>query len=344
MQVDNNKCDKCQKRFSNKSNLNAHKRKNNECADKELLNNKDVTKCKYCGRSYANINKHVCKKRENLEQMNKIMLLEEKNQELMDKDSGSKEHMKTLEVKVKLLEQELNIFKKMFEEKDSLVTKIALQPKTNTTTSTMYNNLSVFDVEEITRRLNERMETVEYTDLLEGQKSLAKIVGPCLNTEDGKSMYMCSDPSRYVFCMKSADGEIMRDQGGSKIVNLTSCIVVPKAKDKLYTELKELYLKPDMRSLKRELIELDDKIKSMKSTLMGVNEKQREYGEYVRYLEILIEEYERKMLKYIEYEKAGYKDDDDYCGEESSITESVVDIDEVSKNSQVFLKSLIHGR
>jgi DNA-binding MltR family transcriptional regulator len=93
-------------------------------------------------------------------------VIKKMKEELEEKEN----QIRFLDTKTLLLEQELNIFKKMFEEKDSLVTKIALQPKTNTTTSTtttMYNNLSVFDVEEITRRLNERMETVEYTDLLE---------------------------------------------------------------------------------------------------------------------------------------------------------------------------------
>jgi hypothetical protein len=141
--------------FSSQSNLNTHKRKNLKCG--KLQKEKNLPCCEYCGVNYTVMNKHVCKN------MNVIKKMKE---ELEEKEN----QIRFLDTKTLLLEQELNIFKKMFEEKDSLVTKIALQPKTNTTTSTtttMYNNLSVFDVEEITRRLNERMETVEYTDLLE---------------------------------------------------------------------------------------------------------------------------------------------------------------------------------
>jgi hypothetical protein len=325
-----NECKCCHKVFASHSNLKKHERRN-QCGG-EL----EPTSCTFCGVNYKILSKHVCKK--------KMTAIENMKEELDEKEN----QIRLLNTKTLLLEQELSIFKKMFEEKDSVVTKLALQPKmstntntTNTTTTTMYNNLSVFDVEEITRRLEEKMETVEYSDLLEGQKSLAKIVGPCLKNEDGKSMYICSDPSRFVFCTKNSSGEILRDQGGTKILNLTNGIVVPKAKDKLYSELRIIYAKPNMKVLKQELIELEEKIKSREGTLKGMNERQKDYGEFVRYLKVLKEDYEERMREYINYEREGYKEEDDYCDEETNITESVVDIDDVVKNSKGFLKCLI---
>jgi len=249
MEKEINKCERCHKVFSTKGNLNSHKRTNTKCLKLygDMLAIESGSKvCKYCDKRFTKINIHKCKNEWKYKNDELQVILQKLKEELeiLKNEKENFERMKNEEVK--LLEQEVSIFKKMFEEKDSVVTKLALQPKmstntntnTNTTntTTTMYNNLSVFDVEEITRRLEEKMETVEYSDLLEGQKSLAKIVGPCLKNEDGKSMYICSDPSRFVFCTKNSSGEILRDQGGAKILNLTNGIVVPKAKDKLYSE------------------------------------------------------------------------------------------------------------
>jgi hypothetical protein len=87
---------------------------------------------------------------------------------------------------------------KVYEVEQESLLKIAMQPKT-TTNNNIYNNLSVFDKDILTERLNMSLQNITPEQLYEGQKSVAKILAPCLDNGDGTKMISCSDKSRGIF-------------------------------------------------------------------------------------------------------------------------------------------------
>ena len=101
--------------------------------------------------------------------------------------------------------------------------KKAIDRPTTVTNTTTNNNLNItssidFDNLDIIRDAIENGLNVNH--VVDGQKGLAQfLVDTILTDEDGKLLYVCTDPSRQIFKYKNGAGEIKKDVEARKLTN-----------------------------------------------------------------------------------------------------------------------------
>jgi len=238
-------CEYCKNTYSSKSSLNNHQKTTKKCLEiqKSLNKKTDILEfsCKYCDKKFTskqNIKKHeiFC----NIKKIDKIEDLTDKYdfkiEELKDKyefeitelkllNKKQAEEIQNLRETVAGLQGELRGTNKANEH----VYEIAKQPKNNNitnnnssnTTNTKTLNISTsLDFKNINKVKEIIDERYDINHILSGQKGCAQFAAQYLLVdENGKYVYLCTDPSRNTFKFKNEIGEIEKDLEAKKLTN-----------------------------------------------------------------------------------------------------------------------------
>ncbi len=235
-------CEYCNNSYASKSSLNNHQKTTKKCLEIQKNLNKVIQsveyRCKFCDKKLTtkqNIKNHETncdiKKSEELklqkEQHEKeIQKHIDKNKKL---DILNKEYLAEIQKLREIiagLQGELKTANKTAE----CVYEIAKQPKhitngTNTTNTNNSNNktlnitnhLDFKNIDKIKEIIDEKYDINHF---LSGQKGCAQFAAQHLLIDDnGKYVYLCSDPSRYSFRYKNEHGEIEKDLEAKKLTN-----------------------------------------------------------------------------------------------------------------------------
>ena len=220
-------CDFCKRTFSSKSNLLNHQKTTKYCIE---MQGKQPTyfECEFCNKkftSHQNQIEHSCKERE---RENNI-----KQQKEFEHNIKNKYELKIKELEYLIINRDERIkgFESIINEKNEYIAKIearldkfettvvtlASEPKTTKTTNNVVlnNNTLNLSKEHVTKVLEEHF-TKEVA--AGGQKRLAEMVyEKMLKGPDGKSSYVCVDPSRQTFEFTNNDGDVERDVKAKKL-------------------------------------------------------------------------------------------------------------------------------
>ena len=224
-------CNYCKKIFSNKSSLNNHQKTARYCLKIQNKESYESFSCKYCCKIFTTkdiLLKHLqrCKYKElnEKEELKKLVIIEELQQELIKKDKEL-QYQKTT---VKELQQELiekdkenSLLKGQLiycKGDHEFIKEIAKQPNINTINN--LNITSVIDFNNLDKIKDIIQENFNIQYIIDGQKGLARFVtDKLLKDENGKLNYLCTDPSRQVFKFKDKLGEIKKDVEAKKLTN-----------------------------------------------------------------------------------------------------------------------------
>jgi len=223
-----NRCEYCKKDYTTKGNIVKHQRTAKYCLEiQEKIHGENSDKielrtfnCEYCTKKFSqksHLSRHIplCIEKykfeieklmkNNTDQENEIAKLKSENDELRD------------ELKTIAYETELRILRERDERSMATVEEIAKQPKIQNN-----NNNKIL----ITTPLDLSKESIQtaiqsafsHDHLTLGQKGVAQFAyNNILKDENGKLMYVCTDPSRQIFQYKSGDGKIQKDVRATKL-------------------------------------------------------------------------------------------------------------------------------
>jgi hypothetical protein len=245
-------CEFCKKTFSSIGILNRHKRTSKKCNNNE--ERIDLPQCKYCHKSFAQLDRHKCK----VEQK----LIEKLNRELNDKTDIIISHeflIIELQEKVEFLKTALMNAQK--------------EPRTVNITNNI--TLNIIDFKEIEKRLHKTLKDKTYKDLLGGIEPYMDIIASSFNTRDS-TYYNCTDHSRQVFAFKDEKGNIKKEYNGETIFQVEDK-VKPVALQKLTDRFNYWKNTPEETTLKEEMKEMEEKIYYMRSHQKGHKPSTSEY-------------------------------------------------------------------
>lgn len=256
VEMDTFKCTHCSKTFSGKSNLTRHQRKSKYCLEIQAALNvetkNELQPCEYCNIDFNpnTMKRHLltCKaKTQNSIKMyedtiqdykTKLDVAENKiksyctlyDEQLRTLSDTHAEELRSLSAKheeqISRLKRDLYIAQgkiEVMEGDHECVLKMASQAKV--TNNTKILALGTLDLSK------ERLESIiqeklTYNHGVDGQKGIAAFVDEnLLIDEDGKSNYLCTDPSRKVFKYKDEEGKECKD---IEARNLTKSLVDAK--------------------------------------------------------------------------------------------------------------------
>ena len=229
-------CNFCNKMFSSKSSLSTHQKTTKYCLKIQGKTQLSNFCCEHCNKDFTSkqqliMHLNSCKDKEFFEKLENY-----KNEyELKLKKNYEEELLKQkqyFENKIKIKDNEINILKQkiaelngcLFTLKDDheTVKEIAKQP-TNTINNTNNNILNIttsidFDNIEKIKDVIDNDLNVDY--ICNGQKGIARFIkDKFLKDENGKLIYVCTDPSRQIFKYKDITGEIKKDIEAKKLTN-----------------------------------------------------------------------------------------------------------------------------
>ena len=238
-------CEFCNKIFSSKSSLNNHQKTTKYCLKLQgKLEEEGNFICDYCKKTFTvktNLISHhgICKEKEFNDNFKK------REEELQKEFNKEKEELQKEINELKQKVAELN--GRLFTLKDDheLIKEIAKQPKTttNNTTNNTLNITTCLDFNNIDKIKNVIENDFDIDYAVRGQKGLAHFVNEKLLKDDnGKLIYICTDPSRQIFKYKDDKGEIRKDVEAKK---LTNYIVDGGIKIKTTNVSKEWYTNDD---------------------------------------------------------------------------------------------------
>jgi hypothetical protein len=218
------KCKYCNKILSSKQSLEIHIKK---C---EIVEEEENFDCGYCLKTLSS--KQNLLNHENICLEKKDHELKLKDDELKVKEKDLQEKNETI-IKLKLeLKIENDNFKQQIEDyKDQIKelqqtiermgTRAIDKPTTtnnNTTTNNTLNITSSIDFKDISKIKNIINDDFNLNYALCGQKGLARFVtDKFLTDNDGKLIYICTDPSRQIFKYKDSEGFIKKDVEAKKL-------------------------------------------------------------------------------------------------------------------------------
>jgi hypothetical protein len=272
-------CEFCNKEFKNNKTLNAHK-KNVICNSLEKTKEQRF-KCEKCNKilsSKQRLNTHssICNSTP-LE----VMLLQEKNKNLMNQNVEYKNQIKDLQDKLeKLASQAIN--------------RPTTTNNSNTTNTNNIMNLAPLDMNVLTEKLKTVInENMTEQHLLEGQEGIAKLIASCFTLEDGRKLITCTDTSRGIWKSKDNNGNILKDVKANNIAKTVQPLAVSKADVLIDLDGKKrnkIYELRDIEKRKKERLELDEKDKS---TMKGMKPGSGHYRMYEERLRKRSEESEK---------------------------------------------------
>ena len=224
-------CNFCNKTFTSKSALNNHQKTAKYC-----LKIQGVSKiinefiCEYCNKEFMTkqhlLNHHnICKEKEfhiklkdEKEYLQKEFIKEKKYLQKEFENKLKKKEEENIELKQKIAELNGRLY--TLKDDHELIKEIAKQPK-NTTTTTNNNTLNIttsLDFDNIDRIKDVIENDFNINYAINGQKGIANFVkDKLLKDDNGKPLYICTDPSRQIFKYKDSTGEIKKDVEAKKL-------------------------------------------------------------------------------------------------------------------------------
>jgi len=218
-------CSYCKNTFGTKYALVSHQKNAKYCLliqEKQAVSiDSELLTCEYCNKNFSSptftrhLNTCKIKDKKYIEELEYKLI--ELKKEIIELKSALTE-----------LKTENTIYKELAKHSQSTVEEIAKQTKhtTNTTNNNtqnnVYNNMKPLDInkENFFKIIQESYNKAYFLD---GQKGVAKfVVEKLLKDEDGKLMYVCTDPSRSIYRFKGQDGSIEKDV---KAYKLTNCLL-----------------------------------------------------------------------------------------------------------------------
>jgi len=213
-------CEYCKTSFKSLSSLNYHIKNAKYClliqgknTDK-TVKQKDFT-CNFC-------NKILCSKR-NLN--NHVESCEKDFKNILKYETRIKELEKQLQIQKESYIEQIEIYKNqnliLQQTIERLSTKAIEKP--TTTNNTINNNLNItttidFDDIDKIKYIIEEDFNINYA--VDGQKGIANFLADkFLKDENGNLIYICTDPSRYVFKYRDSSGEFKKDLEAKKLTN-----------------------------------------------------------------------------------------------------------------------------
>jgi hypothetical protein len=196
-------CEFCNSELKSKSSLNAHKKKAKYCVEAQQKLKGSVVKMKTEVYTCEGCEKEVTTSHASRHRKTCVSL----------RISSEKE---TLIRENQILKAKLSIYEKLAEKDSNRIFEIAKQPRVQTTNKTKIT-LTPLDLSE--SRLRPLVEA-KFTrnHLLEGQKGVAKFtVDHILKDDQGKLMYVCTDPSRHSYKFLAENGEEIKDIKSRKL-------------------------------------------------------------------------------------------------------------------------------
>jgi hypothetical protein len=224
-------CDYCNNTFSSKQYLELHSKK---C---EIILEKEEYKCEYClkiisSKQMLENHKNNCNVKKMKEEQEKKEIILKKDIELKEKDTiitrlktQNKNYKYQLEKQSENYKEQIkkheDQIKDLQDKLERIANKAVDKPTTtNNTTNNILNISSVLDFNDINKAKNIIENNLKINDIIYGQKSIALFVKDNLLTdEDGNPIYVCTDPSRFIFKFKNKVGEISRDPEAKKLTD-----------------------------------------------------------------------------------------------------------------------------
>ena len=337
-------CEFCKSKLKTVSSLNYHKKNNKKCLEiqNQILEEVDsaLVKCEYCNKNFSSSKKNrhleICKeKQKKTIDENKRLKIE--NQEL--KDYIIKLELKEYIIK---LETENNIYKKDRE----TINDIAKQPKTNNTTNTIINNLSVYEDKLITDRFIMALDNIKPADFYDGQQAIGRILAPCLQNDDGTKMITCSDYSRGIFVKKDKHGNLNKDIKCRNLAELIEPIASTKADELIKKDHLKRNKSHSLKILEDQIRKRDYDIQNIEETMLGL---QKNSDILIYYKKLIIskqkdnkkDKEELKNLRDSGLEEILETDKEEiYNTYDPKLLEAADDIKEMKKDSTKFSKTL----
>ncbi len=228
-------CEYCNKILSTKQNLYNHQL---TCIDKK---NKEIEELKEQLKELENLkNLKIINERtesqleelkEQLKELEKLKNLKIINEtiesQLVDYKNQIKEleKLKNLKIINETIESQLEDYKKQNTELQKTIERLSLRAidKPTTTNNTVNNTLNIsgsIDFNNIDRIKDKINEDYNINYAVNGQRGIAQfLVDKVLTDDNGKLIYICTDPSRHIFKYKDNDGEIKKDVEAKKLTN-----------------------------------------------------------------------------------------------------------------------------
>ncbi len=231
------KCNYCNTMLGNKSSLKLHQNTAKYCLKIQLDNNekKEFFNCDYCLKKLStkqNLQIHLksCKviKKDNVNHLEQKIQLEKQLEQQKIQYEKQLEQQKIqyedkLEQQKIQYEDKLEQLEKQLEKFQDTIERLALRAIDKPTTTTTTNNLNIttaIDFNDTTKIKELLNDDYNINYIIDGQKGIAKfVVDKLLKDEDGKLLYICTDPSRQIFKYKDNKGEIKKDVEAKKLTN-----------------------------------------------------------------------------------------------------------------------------
>ena len=221
------RCQYCNKILSSKQYLENHSKKCKIIEEK--IEEKIEFKCVYCDKILST--KQMLENHKNICDKKKVKEIERKDKELKElkelKERTDKELKEKDKINIKLKtqnenykEQEKN-YKEQIKDLQDKLDKIANKAIDRPTTTNNTLNISSFmDFNDIDKAKNMIENKLDINHVIDGQKGLARFVKDTfLTDENGKLLYLCTDPSRNIFKYKDSTGDIKKDIEAKKLTD-----------------------------------------------------------------------------------------------------------------------------
>jgi len=231
-------CEHCNAVFKTSSALKNHLNKAKYCLviqgkinkteEEECKVEKIVYKCNDCDKVLSTkqtLTNHssICKEKKNKHLKDVV----EKDKLIVKINTQLKSYKEQIESYKEQLLQKDNQIQSLQDDLYKIANKAIDRPTTNNVTNTTTNNLSLtnyLDFDNIDKIKDLFENQLNINHIVDGQKGLAQfITNTLLRDSEGKLLYVCTDPSRYVYKYKNAAGEIKKDVEAKKLTDYIVC-------------------------------------------------------------------------------------------------------------------------
>jgi len=219
-------CEYCNKKYSTKSTLSTHQKSTKKCLDLQKKVKVEIIVleycCQYCDKKFTS--KQNIKNHESSCKTKKIDVVKEMKENYETEIENLKNENQRLREIIAGLQGELKSTNKA----SDCIYEIAKQPKVinssnNSTNNSINKNLNIsnsIDFKNIDKVKEIIDKNYDINHILGGQKGAAQFAAKYLLVdENGKYVYLCSDPSRNSFKYKNENGDIEKDLEAKKLTN-----------------------------------------------------------------------------------------------------------------------------